>query len=124
MSTRGIVMLLLTCVSTVTGNLMLRTGLLKAGGISLSSGRIVGQLLALTRQPLFVIGFVLYAVATLIWFAVISSEDLSTAYPILASLTFALVTTGAILFFHERITAQKLTGIAIILLGVIVVARA
>jgi drug/metabolite transporter (DMT)-like permease len=124
MSTRGIILLILTCVSTVTGNLLLRTGLVKAGGISLSAGRIVGQLLALTRQPLFLIGFALYAMATLIWFSVISSEDLSTAYPILASLTFALVTTGAILFFHEKVTAQKLAGIAIILLGVIIVARA
>jgi multidrug transporter EmrE-like cation transporter len=124
MSTRGIILLMLTCVSTVAGNLLLRTGLLKAGGVSLSPDRLVGQLLALLRQPLFVTGFALYAMATVIWFAVISSEDLSTAYPILASLTFALVTTGAILFFHERITAQKLIGIGIILAGVIIVARA
>lgn len=123
MSTRGIFLLILTCISTVTGNLLLRTGLLKAGGISLS-GRIVGQLAALARQPLFVTGFALYALATLVWFAVISSEDLSTAYPILASLTFALVTGGAILLFHERVTAQKLIGIGIILAGVIIVARA
>jgi multidrug transporter EmrE-like cation transporter len=124
MSPRGMVMLILTCIATVTGNLLLRTGLLKAGGISLSPDRIVGQLLGLCRQPLFLTGFALYALATLIWFAVISSEDLSTAYPILASLTFALVTTGAILLFHEKITVQKLIGIAIILLGVIIVARA
>ena len=60
----------------------------------------------------------------LTWFSVISTEDLSTAYPILTGLTFTLVTVGALTIFGEHITTQKLLGISLILFGVVVVARA
>ena len=123
MSTRGLLLLLTTCLLTVAGNLMIRTGLLRAGGLSFGPN-LLAQLFALLRQPLFVVGFIFYATAMLTWFSVISTEELSTAYPILTGLTFTLVTVGAFTLFQEHISPQKLIGIGIILAGVVVVARA
>ena len=75
------------------------------------------------QQPLFVIGVLLYGFAALVWFRVLSTEDLSSSYPLLISLTFVLVTLGAVVLFREHLNTQKLVGLAVILTGVVLVAR-
>ena len=124
MSTRGFVLLLLTCICTVSGNLLLRAGVVAAGGFRPATGSLGGQLLKLAYEPKFVSGFFLYGLASLIWFAVISMENLSTAYPMLVSMTFVLVTFGSVFFFGESISPLKLVGMGIILTGIVVVSRA
>jgi multidrug transporter EmrE-like cation transporter len=118
------VLLLITCICTVSANLLLRAGVLRAGGFGGAPGALAGQLLRLALEPRFVAGFCLYGIGALVWFAVISVENLSTSYPVLVSLTFMLVTLGSVLFFGERISTQKVIGLAIILAGVLVVSRA
>jgi len=74
------------------------------GWIALLHDRLAGgvrPLFGLGKQPLFLSGVFLYGLSALIWFSVISSEQLSTAYPILVSMTFILVTAGSVVFFHE-----------------------
>ena len=117
-------MLVLTCVCTVAGNLLLRAGVLAAGGFLLSAGNILGPLLKLAHEPKFVGGFFLYGLASLIWFSVISTENLSTCYPLLVSMTFVLVTVGSVFFFGERVSPQKIIGMAVIFTGIVVVSRA
>jgi multidrug transporter EmrE-like cation transporter len=46
---------------------------------------------------------------------------LSLAYPLLVSLTFSLVTAGAVVFFHESLTVQKMIGLATILVGIVII---
>ena len=122
MSTRGLILLLAACLFTVSGNLLLRAGVVAAGGFRLSSGAL-SQLLKLAYEPRFVSGFILYGLASLSWFSVISMENLSTAYPVLVSISFVLVTFGSVFFFGERISPQKVIGMAIILAGIVVVLR-
>ena len=124
MSTRGLILLLLTCICTVSGNLLLRAGVVAAGGFRPASGDVGRQLLKLAYEPRFMSGFFLYGLASLIWFAVISMESLSTAYPVLVSMTFVLVTFGSVFFFGESITLAKLIGMGIILAGIVIVSRA
>jgi multidrug transporter EmrE-like cation transporter len=122
MSTRGLILLLAACLCTVSGNLLLRAGVVAAGGFRLSSGA-TSQLLKLAYQPKFVSGFILYGLASLFWFSVISMENLSTDYPVLVSISFVLVTFGSVFFFGESISPQKLIGMAVILAGIVVVLR-
>jgi multidrug transporter EmrE-like cation transporter len=105
-------------------NLLMRGGLLRAGGLTLSLDLAAEQMRALGRQPMFVVGVLLYGVAAIVWFRVISTEELSTSYPLLVSLTFVLVTAGAVVFFHEPISWQKLLGIGVIFIGILLVANA
>jgi hypothetical protein len=44
---------------------------------------------------MFMLGAILYGVSAVIWFSIISTEQLSTAYSILVSMTFILVTGGS-----------------------------
>jgi multidrug transporter EmrE-like cation transporter len=123
MSNRGLFLVALAALTTVAGNLLMRGGVLNAGGLKLTGAGLFAQLFGLAKQPLFVSGVFLYGLSALIWFSVISSEQLSTAYPILVSMTFVLVTAGSVVFFHEGVSAFKAVGIIVILAGIWIVAQ-
>lgn len=124
MTQYGLFMVVSSALCTAIANLMIREGIVSAGGFNLSPSAFKSQTVALVCQPMFLGGFIIYAVAIIIWFRALSTENLNTSYPVLVSLTFLLVTLGAALFFHERISLQKVLGLTIILAGIIVVARA
>ena len=124
MTSRGLILLIASALCTVGANLLLRGGILRAGGFTLSLDRVKDQVLGLCRQPMFVVGVVLYGVAAIIWFRVLSTEDLSLSYPLFVSLTFVLVTLGAACFFREHISWQRALGMFVILAGFVLTARA
>ena len=123
MSLSGLLLTGLAALLVVASNLMLRAGVMRAGGFSLSLEKLFSDLLALVREPLVVVALVVFGVAALLWFRVISTEHLSTAYPLLVGLSFVLITLGAVVLFHEPIHWQKVLGIGIILAGIVLVAR-
>mgnify|MGYP001063583281 CR=1 FL=1 len=124
MTERGLLLVGLTALLTVVSNLTLRGGVMRAGGFALSLATMVSDLWRLAHQPLFVTGVVLYATAALVWFRVISTENLNSSYPLLVSMTFVLVTLGATVFFREPISWPKVLGLGVILVGIMLIARA
>jgi multidrug transporter EmrE-like cation transporter len=124
MTLQGVLLVVLAAGMTVVGNLMMREGVVRAGGLSLALSTLVRELVRLARQPLFDVGVLLYGLASLVWFRIISTENLNSSYPLLVSLTFLFVTLGATLFFREPVGVQKVAGIAAILLGIVLVASA
>lgn len=120
MTIRGLSLVIISAILTVAANLMLRAGVNKAGGFPAHLQSSFSAIIKLIAQPLFDLGVFLYALASLIWFHVISTESLSVAYPLLVSLTFVFVTLGAIFIFHETLNMTKLVGIIIILIGIII----
>lgn len=124
MTHRGLILVLISALLTVAANLLLRQGVTAAGGFSLSVSSLGREIVHLLRQPLFDAGMFLYGVASLVWFSVISTEDLSSIYPLLVSLTFLFVTLGAMVFFHETMSIRKLVGLLVILAGISLVAGA
>ncbi len=113
----------LTAITTAVANLLLREGVLKAGGLSLSLDRFWSDALGLAAQPLFVIGFICYGIAAVLWFSVLSRADLSISYPVLVGLTFVLVVSGSVAVLHESLPYVKVVGLVLILAGVALVAR-
>ena len=124
MTTQVFLLVLGSALLTVCANLMMRHGLVLAGGLSTQGEGIPGLLLRLARQWTFVLGLVAYALAALVWFRVLSVAEVSTGYPILVGLTFVMVTVGAVLLFKESVNLLKVVGIATVLVGVILIARA
>lgn len=122
MSNLGILLVLLTAGLTMGANLLLRAGIDAAGGFSVDGAvgvlRGLGQLFL---EPKFTTGFVTYALASIVWFRVVATEPLSVAYPVLVSLTFTLVTGGAVAFFGEPLSVRKVLGLLVILAGIIIV---
>mgnify|MGYP005840812295 CR=1 FL=1 len=123
MTVQGVFYVVLAAILTFTSNLLLRAGVLRAGGITLTISTILSDLVHLLRQPLAVIGVICYGLAALVWFRVISTENLNSSYPVLVGLTFTLVTAGATLLFHEPLNWQKCLGLVLIFAGILVVAQ-
>jgi len=120
---RGLLLLILSSLCTVAANLLMRAGILRSGGFSLSFDRLREQVVALSLEPMFVSGVILYGVGAIVWFRILSTENLSVSYPLMVSLTFVMVTLGACYFFDERMSLQKILGVSIILAGFILTAR-
>jgi undecaprenyl phosphate-alpha-L-ara4N flippase subunit ArnE len=107
---------------TMAANLMMRGGIDSSGGFAPQTAfAVVVAFVKLLGQPLFMGGFILYFVASLVWLRVIASEPLSVAYPVLVSLTFTLVTAGAVLFFQEPLSFRKVAGLIVILGGILMI---
>ncbi|MBN1269868.1 MAG: hypothetical protein JXB04_09785 [Kiritimatiellae bacterium] len=123
MTTTGLVLVLIAAGMTVAANLLMRTGIVKAGGFPAELVLMPRALLRLLRQPTFVTGGFLYVSASLVWFRVIATEPLSTAYPLLVSLAFIFVTLGAVILFGESCGARKTIGLVVILVGIFLVSR-
>ncbi len=119
MTLAGFLLLLLTAACMAVANVLMKNGIAHAGGFAPS----IAALLSLLRQPRFVAGFLLTGVAALMWFRILATQKLSTCYPLFVSLTYTLITIGAFYFLHERISAQKLLGLVIIVFGITTVAR-
>ncbi|MEF2968259.1 EamA family transporter [Paenibacillus sp. M1] len=101
-------------VLLVTGQILFKIGLNRSGGLHLAK---------LVTSPAVIGGITLYAIATLLWFAVLTRLPLSVAYPMQA-FAYVLTLFPAYFLFHESITPMKLAGIAVILFGVFLLARA
>jgi drug/metabolite transporter (DMT)-like permease len=80
-------------------------------------------LLELARLPAMWAAVALYAVSTLLWVRILTTVPLSRAYPF-AALAFVLVPAAGYLVFDEPVNARYALGTALIIVGVIVAARA
>jgi multidrug transporter EmrE-like cation transporter len=124
MTTQIFLLVLGSALLTACANLMMRHGLVLAGGLSIQGDGLPGLMLRLARQWTFVLGLTAYALAALVWFRVLSVAQVSTSYPILVGLTFVMVSVGAVLWFRESINFLKVVGVAVILAGIVLVAKA
>jgi multidrug transporter EmrE-like cation transporter len=119
MSTTGLLLVIVTAALTMFANLLLRAGIDAAGGFALGGvATTLASLLKLFTQPKFLVGFVLYFMASVVWFRVVATEPLSVAYPLLVSCTFTLVTAGAVIVFSEPMSARQILGLLVILAGI------
>ena len=64
----------------------------------------------------FVIGCILYAIATVLWLYLLSQKQLSDIYP-LQSISYPLIALVGMLFFKESVTLNKTIGLLLIFFG-------
>jgi multidrug transporter EmrE-like cation transporter len=69
------------------------------------------------------VGAALYGLSFLLWMFILSRSELSVAYPVVIGATLMATTLASWLLLKEPINALRLAGVAVIFLGVIVVAR-
>jgi multidrug transporter EmrE-like cation transporter len=75
-------------------------------------------------DPYVISAVVVSLLSAVAWFYVVERYPVSLAFPAYVGVLFAIVTIGGAVLLKEAPTAQHLVGVAIILLGVIVVSRA
>jgi drug/metabolite transporter (DMT)-like permease len=116
----GLVLASVACGAV--GQLVLKAGMndiaQKLGPLQLS----VNTLVSMGTSPLLLIGIAIFGVSTLLWLLALMKADLSFAYPFL-SLTYIAVLVGGAILFHENVTLPRVIGFAVIVTGVLIVAR-
>ena len=108
---------------SATGNLIIKNAARSMGGLNLSGGHLAQTLFHLFTNAGIILGLALYLVGFVLWAKVLSTVDISLAYPIFISLAFVIVVVGSRIFFGESLNPLKILGIAVIALGIIVVSR-
>jgi multidrug transporter EmrE-like cation transporter len=102
--------------------LLLKKGASAVGRFDFTVARAADAMLSYAINPYVLGGLACYVVSVAVWLAALSRVEVSVAYPML-SLGFALNALLAWWLLGEAVTAQRIAGIAIIIVGVTLVAR-
>lgn len=115
-------LILLSVSAGVAGQTVIKLGVSQPGASDAASSGLVALVTMILKNPLVLLGLLLYGVGALAWIVVLSKLDLSYAYPFLA-LNFVLVALVSWLALGEPIPALRWMGIGVISLGILLVAR-
>jgi multidrug transporter EmrE-like cation transporter len=102
--------------------LLLKAGTNAVGRFAYNPESLVPVAMRLAFEPHIVAGCACYAVSLVVWVMGLSRVEVSVAYPLL-SLGYVLNALAAWYLFGEAVTPMRLMGVAVIVLGVAMVAR-
>ena len=108
--------LFLTPVMIAAGQVLFNLASRRAGPADLSG------LIGLAANPYLLVALVIYGLGTIIWVYVLKSVPLNFAYPFMA-LTFCVVPLLAWQFLSEPLSSKIAIGAALIMAGLLVIAR-
>ncbi len=113
-------LLLPAILLSTTGELLFKVGMNSIGSFAFDAAGLRAVLPRVVRSPFIWLGFCGFGLGAVFWLAVLSRTPLSLAYPILA-LSYFVVVVEARLLLRERVTWQRLAGVAVIVVGVALV---
>lgn len=105
------ILLLVNIVLLVVGQTLWKLGL---SGMNLKF--TVHGVIKMIINPYVFGGLIIYALATVVWFYILSKAELSLVYP-LQSLCYVAAIVVALLFFKENIPPTRWFGVGLIVLG-------
>ncbi|HEX9390846.1 MAG TPA: SMR family transporter [Usitatibacteraceae bacterium] len=103
--------------------LLLKAGTTRIGEFQFSLENIVPIGMKIATQWPIIGGLACYGISVVVWIMALSRVPVSLAYPML-SIGYIVNAFAAWWLFGESLTAQKLIGIAVIIVGVWLVAKA
>lgn len=115
----NIVLILLSVSLNAFAQLFIRQGMLKMGNIALKMDALWNMTVQAISNVYIWAGMLSYAISIFLWMVVLSKVNVSLAYPFL-SIGYILTAIIAYFVFGEPLTWQKIAGILIICIGVIV----
>ena len=102
--------------------LLLKAGTNAVGHFAFDRSNIFPVGWQLVTEPHILSGMVCYGLSLIVWIMALSRVEVSIAYPML-SIGYAINAVAAWYLFGESVTAMRLFGIGIIVVGVYIVAR-
>jgi drug/metabolite transporter (DMT)-like permease len=107
---------------TVTGELLLKTGMNKHGELNITFSTFVPTAIKLFTSPWVVGGFVFVFSGALFWLAVLSRWPLSLAYPLL-SISYIIGIIASVVLLGEKVNMVQVGGVFVIIFGVFLISR-
>ena len=102
--------------------LLLKAGTNSVGAFEYSAANIIPVGWKLATEPHIIGGLSCYVISVVVWIMALSRVEVSIAYPLL-SVGYVVNAIAAYYLFGEAVTPMRLTGIAVIIVGVWIVAR-
>jgi multidrug transporter EmrE-like cation transporter len=102
--------------------LLLKAGSGTLAGIELRAANALVIAGRLVLNPPIIAGLVCYAISVVVWILALARVEVSVAYPML-SVGYVVNAVAAWWLFGENLSAARVAGIGIILIGVWLVAR-
>jgi drug/metabolite transporter (DMT)-like permease len=102
--------------------LLLKAGVKGVGVIKLTPSTIFSAGLKLALEPHIIGGLTCYVISVVVWILALSRVQVSIAYPML-SLGYVVTAFAAWWLMGEPVNAMRISGIAVIIVGVYLVAR-
>jgi len=119
---KTLVMVLLMVVCANLGDLMLKRGMLQIGAVHISAPGIWHALLSTIHNGTIWLGIFFLIGFTLCYMTAVSWADYSYVMPA-GAFGYALQTTLAVVVLHEAVNGQRWFGVALIVLGVLLVGQ-
>lgn len=116
------VILFISILLGALGQLTLKIGADQLTQFKLNFSQLAPTMLNIFSNPWVITGTILYAASMLTWLKVLSTTELSLAYP-MASLGYILVLIFSYLFLGESLSLSKLIGIMAVVSGVVLIGR-
>jgi multidrug transporter EmrE-like cation transporter len=108
------VLIALYILTTSSALILLKLGAKTGAPLAAVEGRI-----HLNLNPLVVGGITLYGTSFLIYTYLVAKYDLGYIIPLTTALVYVMIFTASFFIFKENFTALKITGIVLILSGVV-----
>ena len=112
---KAVFLVLVNCIMLVSGQILWKIGLKDA---SMGS---VKDIILLMFNKYVISGLVIYALATMYWFYIIKTNDLSKVYP-MQSMSYIISLFMSYYILKESISINSILGTIVILLGVFIIA--
>ena len=115
-------LLMIAMCLTVTGELLLKSGMNRHGELNVTLSTVGPTALKLFTSPFVFGGFIFVFSGALFWLAVLSRWPLSLAYPLL-SISYIIGIAASVVILREKVTWVQVAGVFVIMVGVFLVSR-
>jgi len=122
MKTPVLLLLLLGVLLNALAQLGLKSATASSGAIMLERNSLVAAAGTFLATPVFWAALAAYGLSVIVWVIGLSRAPVSQAYPLL-SLGYVLTALGAWALLGETLSVQRMTGIAVIIAGVVLISR-
>lgn len=112
-----------TILFTVYGQLIMKWRIARYGALPTEFLDKILFLFKILFDPFIFSGFISAFIASLFWMSAMTKFDISYAYPFMSG-SFVLVFVLSMILFNEPFSYYKLTGLLLIVAGIIVTSRA
>jgi multidrug transporter EmrE-like cation transporter len=122
MTALSFALILVGVLLNAAAQLLLKAGTNAVGSFEFAAANALPVGLKLALEPHILGGIACYVISVVVWILALSRVEVSIAYPML-SIGYVVNAIAAYYLFGEAVTATRLVGIGIIILGVFIVAR-
>ncbi len=104
------------------GQLILKIGMNNIGMIDLKKTGIINYFIKILQSPVVLIGLLFYGASALLWLIVLSKEELSFVYPLVA-FSYVITVILSMFILKEAMPLLRWLGLLVICLGIFLIAK-